>query len=128
MSARRSVNGTASRHDNPIPNACRIGNLVMSSIISGRDHASKTLPDAIERQIANVFAYIKQDVEAAGATLDDVAKIDFWLKDPVAQRPLLNDQWVAFFPDPQSRPARQTHTLPADHGNKIQASFVAYVL
>jgi 2-iminobutanoate/2-iminopropanoate deaminase len=33
MARRQSVNGNQPRHENPIPNASRIGNLVMSSVI-----------------------------------------------------------------------------------------------
>jgi hypothetical protein len=31
MAKRQSINGDRQRHENPIPNACRIGNIVMSS-------------------------------------------------------------------------------------------------
>lgn len=128
MSHRRSINGNRSRHHNPIPNASRVGPLIMSSVISGIDPVDGTLPDALEDQIANVFAHVKSDVFAAGGQLKDVVKIDFWLKDPVAQRSLLNTWWLDFFPDAESRPARQTHVLSADQKSKVTASFVAYVL
>lgn len=128
MTQRRSINGDASRHHNPIPNASRIGPLVMSSIISGIDPVDKSLPDALEDQIANIFAHLRHDVEAAGGSAEDIVKIDFWLKDPVAQRELLNTQWLELFPDASSRPARQTHVLAADQKSKVTASFVAYLL
>lgn len=127
MSKRRSINGGGSRHVHPVPNASRIGGLIMSSVISGIDAQTKRLPESLQEQIANVFAYIRQDVEAAGASLDDIIKIDFWLKDPVTQRHLLDEHWLALFPDAESRPARQGHTLAADSKGMINASFVAYI-
>ena len=37
MAKRQSVNGSRARHENPIPNASRIGNIVMSSVIGGTE-------------------------------------------------------------------------------------------
>jgi enamine deaminase RidA (YjgF/YER057c/UK114 family) len=124
MAKRRSVNGGRARHENPIPNASRIGNLVMSSVIGGAD-ADRSLPATLEAQVANVFRYIRDDVEAAGGTVDDIVKITFWVKDPAKQRAALNEEWVRMFPDPDSRPARHTQHLPADARLAVQADFIA---
>ena len=40
MAKRKSINYPGFKHENPIPNASRIGSILMSSIISGRDPAS----------------------------------------------------------------------------------------
>lgn len=127
MTKRLSINGKASRHHHPIPNASRIGGLIMSSIISGVDPASGELPEALEEQVANVFAHIKHDVEAAGASVDDILKISVWVKDPASQRQALNAHWLALFPDAEHRPARETHSLPPESRSKILANFTAYV-
>ena len=37
MAKRKSINWPGFKHENPIPNASRIGNILMSSIMSGRD-------------------------------------------------------------------------------------------
>ena len=68
MAKRQSVNGSRARHENPIPNASRIGNIVMSSVIGGTNPGTRDLPPALEQQVANVFGYIRHDVEAAGGT------------------------------------------------------------
>ena len=37
MTRRKSIHIGEFKHANPIPNACRIGNLLMSGVILGRD-------------------------------------------------------------------------------------------
>jgi len=125
MKKRQSINGSRARHENPIPNACRIGNIVMSSVIGGSNPGSRELPPTLEQQIANVFGHIRHDIEAAGGTVDDIIKITFWVKDPAKQRAALNDEWVKMFPNPASRPARHTQPLPAESRAMVQADFLA---
>jgi 2-iminobutanoate/2-iminopropanoate deaminase len=125
VAKRKSVNGSRARHENPIPNASRVGNIVMSSVIGGTRPGTRELPASLEEQVANVFAHIRHDVEAAGGSVDDIIKITFWVKDPISQRAALNTEWVKMFPDPESRPARHTLALPADNRALVQADFTA---
>ena len=125
MAKRKSINGSRARHENPIPNASRVGNVVMSSVIGGTKPGTRELPASLEEQVANVFAHIRHDVEAAGGSVDDIIKINFWVKDPLSQRAALNTEWVKMFPDPESRPARHTLALPADSRSLVQADFTA---
>lgn len=125
MPRRQSINGGKPRHENPIPNASRIGNLVMSSVISGANPGTRELPESFEAQVANVFAYIRHDVEAAGGGVDDIIMVTFWVRDPASQRAMLNTEWVKLFPDPELRPARHTQALPAAGRSLVQANFVA---
>ena len=97
----------------------------MSSVIGGTKPGTRELPASLEEQIANVFAHIRHDVEAAGGSVDDIIKINFWVKDPASQRAALNTEWVKMFPDPESRPARHTLALPADRRALLQADFTA---
>ena len=127
MAKRRSINGSRARHENPIPNASRIGNIVMSSIIGGANPGTRDLPATLEAQVANVFGYIRHDIEAAGGTVDDIIKVNFYVKDPVNQRAALNGEWVKMFPDPEARPARYTQQLPADSRAMVQADFIAVI-
>jgi 2-iminobutanoate/2-iminopropanoate deaminase len=110
MPKRQSVDFAGFRHQNPIPNASRIGNIVMSSVISGMDPGTRNLPPELAQQLANMFTHVKAAVEAAGGTADDIIKMNFWMKEPVTQREALNKEWVKLFPDKDSRPAR--HTMP----------------
>lgn len=125
MPKRRSVNGSHPRHENPIPNASRIGNIVISSVIGGTNPGTRELPAGLDQQAANVFAHIRHDIEAAGGSVDDIVKITFWVKDPAKQRAALNDEWIRMFPDADSRPARHTQTLPPDSRALVQADFIA---
>ena len=127
MAKRQSVNGSRARHENPIPNASRVGNVVMSSVIGGANPGSRELPAALEQQVANVFHHIRHDIEAAGGSVDDIVKVTFWVKDPATQRAALNAEWVKMFPDADARPARHTLILPPDSRAQVQADFTAVI-
>jgi 2-iminobutanoate/2-iminopropanoate deaminase len=127
MAKRQSVNGSRARHENPIPNASRVGNIVMSSVIGGANPGTREVPAALEQQVANVFAHIRHDIEAAGGSVDDIVKVTFWVKDPATQRAALNAEWVKMFPDAEARPARHTLTLPPDSRAQVQADFTAVI-
>lgn len=127
MTRRKSINYPGFKHENPIPNASRIGNILMSSIISGRDPDTATMPPEAEAQIANIFKQIKLCVEAAGGTVDDIIKVNFWVKDPAVGRKMLNGEWSKMFPDAASRPARHTLALGAGNPNHVTCDFVAVI-
>lgn len=112
------------RHKNPIPNAARIGNLVMSGIINGVDPETGEVAEGMEAQCRFLFAHVRSIVEAAGGTTDDILKITVWMRDR-SRREALNREWLAMFPDEASRPAR--HSLQADLEGRleIQCDFVA---
>ena len=107
MGRRVSIEVPGLAHDNPIPAACRVGPFLMTSGVSGKDPQTGKFPEGIEAQCAQMFATIRKILELAGATPEDVLKITVWLQDR-SQRPYVNKEWVAMFPDPHSRPARHT--------------------
>ena len=123
---RKSIHIGEFKHVNPIPNACRIGNLVMSGVIVGRDPGTGNIPDSLEAQCANMFAHMKATVEAAGGTTDDIIKITVWLKDRAHRAPL-NAVWLQYFPDEHSRPARHSLQMDMDGGALVQCDFTAVV-
>ena len=123
MGERRSIDIEGLRHLTAIPVASRIGPLVMSSVIVPFDPGTRTIPDGVEAQLANIFTHVGAMLAAAGATWDDVIKMDFWMADP-AQRALVDAPWVAHFPDEARRPARHTHASSATF---VSAEFTAYV-
>ena len=127
MAKRQSINAPKARHSNPIPNASRIANIVMSSVIGGSDPVTGALPETLDGQLHNVFAYIRGDVEAAGGTVDDILKITFYVKDPIKDRPVINTHWLKMFPDAEARPARHSQTLPPDSKALVQADFFAVI-
>ena len=125
MSNRRGINGARARHQNPIPNASRVGNIVMSSVISGTNPGTRELPPDLAGQMANLFAHVRADIEAAGGSVDDIIKMTFWMQDPTTGRAAINDEWVKMFPNEASRPAR--HTQPSSGGGNalVTCDFVA---
>ncbi len=124
MARRSSIEIASFRHSNPIPNASRIGNLVMSGVILGRDPETGAPVSGLEAQCALVFRYMRETVEAAGGTCDDIIKVSVWLRDP-SDRTALNAEWVRMFPDPDARPARHTQPILGESPYLIQCDFTA---
>ena len=91
----------------PIPMGVRIGNLIFSSGIMGKDPADDSLPDDPARQAELMFQNVRTLLEGAGASLDDVAHMTVFLKDN-AYREHVNQEWLKMFPDEHDRPARHT--------------------
>jgi 2-iminobutanoate/2-iminopropanoate deaminase len=125
MAQRQSVNFPGFAHSNPIPNASRIGNIMMSSVISGVDPGTRNLPSDLAGQVKNLFIHIRSAVEAAGGKVDDIIKMNFWTKEPATGRAALNGEWVKMFPDEGSRPTRHTLALGADGNALVTCDFVA---
>lgn len=110
---RRSIEVPGFNHGSqPIPAACRVANIVVTGGIYGLDTDSGKVPDDLERQTELMFVNLRRVLAAAGATLGQVVKMTFWVRNPEA-RAFINPAWLDAFPDPQSRPAR--HTLQNDH-------------
>ena len=120
---RKSIHIEGFKHANPIPNASRVGDIVMSGVILGRDPETELPAETLEEQAGLVFRYMRETVEAAGGTCEDIVKVSVWLRDP-ADRAVLNAEWTKMFPDPESRPARHTQAAP-DGPYFIQLDFTA---
>jgi enamine deaminase RidA (YjgF/YER057c/UK114 family) len=124
MAKRTSIHVSGFGHVNPIPAACRVGNLVMSGGIAGIDPATGKVAPSLEAQCAFMFQHMKTIVEAAGGTTDDIVKLTVWMTDR-GQRAALNAEWLKMFPDEHARPARHTMQVPLDGGLLIQCDFTA---
>ena len=100
-------------HVNPIPAATVIGNLLMTSAISGMNVETNTFPKDKDEQIGMAFRHLKRILELADFSLDDVAKLTLYFADQ-KDRSFANKHWLEMFPDEHSRPARQAleGTLP----------------
>ena len=122
---RRSIYIDEFVHRNPIPNAARIGNTIVSGLIRGVDPATAKLPATVEQQCCFMFAHLRRTVEAGGASLDDVIKVTVWMQ-PLRREPV-NAEWVKMFTDPATRPARQIMELPMEPGVLVQCEFIAVI-
>ncbi len=114
------------KHKNPIPNASRIGNILVSGLVHGVDPATATHAPTLEAQCAFMFAHMRRIAEAGGATVDDIIKVTFYMQD-LSRRPAINEEWVRMFPDPAARPARQVMPGPLDRGVLVQCDFMAVI-
>ena len=123
--SRRSIYIDEYAHKSPIPNASRIGNIVVSGLIRGVDPATQAFPSTVEQQCKFMFEHLRLTVEAGGARVEDIIKVTFWMKQ--LQSKPVNDEWVRMFPDPQSRPARQIMEVPMEEGVLVQCDFMAVI-
>jgi 2-iminobutanoate/2-iminopropanoate deaminase len=124
MSRRQVIQVPGVEHKAPIPAAVRIGDLLFSSAINGRDPRSGEQPDGAREQVELAFQNMAAVVEAAGGTVADIAHVTVFLRDR-ADRKHVDERWLAMFPDPLDRPAR--HALPLDRagGTLVQLEIVA---
>ena len=123
---RTSITTEAMSHSNPVPAASRVGDLLMSGIINGLDPARPGHAGSFEEQCALVFSRIHSIMAAAGGSTDQIVKVNLAVAD-IALREPINCEWLAMFPDPASRPARQTVAVALDRGKLIQADIVAWM-
>ncbi len=123
---RISVHIPGFTHANPIPAASMIGPFLCSGAITGRDPATGEMPASPDNQCANVFVHVRALLEAAGGTTDDILKMTFHLADR-NDRDALNREWLAMFPDPASRPARQSLAARLDGAALIHCDLLAVV-
>jgi len=122
--SRQSIDITSFTHVNPIPAASRIGPLLVSSVIAGRDPGQATVPDDAPAQYANLFHHIGEILTAAGAEWRHVARITFYVPD-IAFRDACNPVWLEHFPDASDRPARHTQVVAGSKAATCE--FIAYI-
>ncbi len=125
MPWRESFNVPPMLHRNPIPTATRVGNMLFTSVIAGRDPVTGEVPDSPAAQAANAFKLLGMILEKAGATPGDVAHVTVFLKDDSA-RQYVNTAWLQMFPDEHSRPARHTIVLE-NLASHVQIEAVAVI-
>jgi enamine deaminase RidA (YjgF/YER057c/UK114 family) len=127
MTARRSISVPGLDHgDQPFPIASRIGPFLATSGIHGVDPATGKPEGDAAAQIRQAFANLRAVLAEAGASPDDVAQVLVTLTDR-EHRKLVNESWVELFPDPASRPARQTSERELPGGSLCMLVAYAYV-
>ena len=122
MAWRESIEIPPVVHNNPIPMACRVGNVLFTSGISGADPQTGEMPASQEQQARNAFANLQRVLDKAGAVAEDVVYVSVMLKDN-AYRELVNKPWVEMFPDEDDRPARHqlvVENLPSPYDVQIE--------
>lgn len=130
----RSIHVHGIGHNAPIPLGARVGNLLCSSGISGKDASTGNLPADPVRQTQLAFANLEALLAAGGATLGDVAKLTIYIKGPGSDggagnslRDAINTEWKRCFPDPEDRPARHILHYELQHGMALQLECMALI-
>ena len=110
----------------PIPMGARVGNMIFSSGIMGKDPATDKLPEDGPSQSKFMFQNLRTLLKNGGATLEDVAHVTAYVKNN-DQRAALNEEWLKCFPDPHDRPARHTQVADLQGGTLMQIEVIAVV-
>ena len=113
--------------DQPIPPATKTGPIVTSGGVSGMDPNTNKVVEDVTEQARLAFMHVRNIMKEAGGTPDDIAHMTVYVKAREA-RAVINKEWVAMFPNPESRPTR--HTIQYDalaDPMQLQLQFIAYV-
>jgi 2-iminobutanoate/2-iminopropanoate deaminase len=123
----RSIEVPGVTHGNvPIPMGARVGNMIFSSGLMGKDPATDKLPPDAAAQAGFVFENMRTLLKNGGAVLEDVAHVTVFIKDN-SVREALNSEWLKCFPDPHDRPARHTLVYDLQGGMLLQLEIIAVV-
>ena len=123
---RRSIEVAGYKHGNPIPAASRVGNIVMTGVISAKDAKSGKLPETLEAQCAAMFRNVRDIIEEAGGRTEHIIKMTVWLRN-LSDRKALNEEWLKMFPDAASRPARHALLHQGEGDSLIACDFTAVI-
>ena len=111
-------------HAAPIPVATKVGNVLATSAIGGRDQKTGKLAPDGDGQARFAFENLKTILAKGGMGLGDVVKITCFVTDD-ALRDSINKYWLECFPDEHKRPARHTLVLPLRGGVLLQIDALA---
>jgi len=111
----QTVNVKGLEHPAAVPVACRIGPILATSAVLGKDPASGELPEGAEDQARNAFINLRRVLEAAGMDLGDVVKLTIFVLDN-KYRDIVYKYWNETYPNPERRPARHTLLQPVGIG------------
>ena len=108
-----------SHHGAPIPTACRVGPILVTSRIMGKDPDTGHMPSDPEAQAELCFKNLKRVLSAGGMDLGDVVKLTVYLVSD-SYRTAVNKPWNEYYPDPAHRPTRDSLVMPLRGANLIQ--------
>jgi len=108
----------------PIPMGARLGNLIVSSILTGTDPDTRELPSDVEGQARILFRNIKALMEDAGGTVNNIARVSFFVQSKQNHRPPIDEEWTKMFPEGGYRPARIVLEVSPQGTPLIQAELI----
>jgi 2-iminobutanoate/2-iminopropanoate deaminase len=108
MAKRTTIPAPRGFFHHPIPLGAKIGNVVCSSDLAGRDPVSGEMPSEPSRQAENLFKNIKTFLEQAGGSPANIIHIALWIKEGKHEECMeaINKEWLKMFPNDNDRPAR----------------------
>lgn len=124
MTKRQVIQINGSAHENPIPTAVKIGNMVYTSALMGTDPSSGQMPETVEEEVAQLFTNILEIMEKAGGSSENIAHLSVSVTDR-SYKEIVNKEWLKLFPDPDNRPARHTTVHSLKPGVHVQVEMVA---
>ena len=111
-------------HAAPIPMACRVGPILATSAVGGKDPATGTLAEDVDAQVAQAFRNLGAVLAQGGMDFGDVVKLTVYLLHE-QDRDAVNRHWVQTWPDEHKRPARHAVVAPLRAGMKVQLEALA---
>ena len=108
----------------PIPMACRVGPILETTGIMGKNPDTGEMPANAEAQAHLCFQNLDRVLKAAGMDMGDVVKISVVVVDDT-YRSAVNKPWNEYFPDPTKRPARRAVVAPLRGGRLVQLEATA---
>ena len=126
MASVQSIHVPGMDHHAPIPAGAKVGNIVMSSPISGRELKTNLLPEDPDEQAAVMFRNIQSFLEQAGGGPENVVHLTVFFKD-IKYRENVNKEWLKMYPDEDRRPARHAMTTDTRGAGLFQAEVTAVV-
>jgi enamine deaminase RidA (YjgF/YER057c/UK114 family) len=124
MARREVIHVEGTGHQNPIPTAVKIGNMVFTSALIGSDPKTGEMPEKVEDEVANLFYYMRKIMEQVGGTTDDIAHLSVYVTDREYKK-IVNKEWLKMFPDENNRPARHTTVKDLREGLRVQIEMTA---
>ena len=96
LMTRESIYVASYTHSTPIPAACRIGPMIWSGPISPYHRGTRDIPTDIDEQFENLFTNMGDILDAAGATWEQIGKIEFYVADvdDLTFKKMLGKYWV----------------------------------
>lgn len=108
----------------PIPLGCRVGPILATSGIGGKNARTGEMPADAKSQAVNCFENLKSVLAAGGLGMDNVVKVTVYLADET-YRAAVNPPWLHHYPDPHRRPARHSLVMPLRGGMLVQIEALA---
>lgn len=117
-----SLDGVA--HNAPIPLAVRVGQMIFTSGISGKDPQTGTIPPDPDEQVRLMFEHLVAVLRQANAGPGDLGQVAITVVDE-ALRADVDRHWLRLFPEPDDRPARHVSVGPLRGGAAVQLQAIA---